>query len=317
MFFFRKADQTRQQTIVFADIAGSTALYEKLGDHMAQTMIAHRIQQMTHRVRQEKGVLIKTIGDEILCRFDQAGDALRAIAHIMREWPQKEDGLKVRIGLHTGEVILKEGDVFGDTVNVAARIVNLAKAEQVLCTHEVLMASFYPSRLLQAIAVKGKSQPIAVHEILLDEKNPDLTLMFSEAAVSASNARFASAPRVTWGDQTFYLREGQALLLGRDSACDLSLSQKMVSRVHAKIEWRNGHVTLQDTSTNGTFYLPNEALAERLSRQETIELIQVSSEKPVLFVHQGVLSMTQSGVVSLGVPVQESLDSFSLIAVQV
>ncbi len=287
---FFKTDKIITQTIVFADIAGSTSLYEKAGDIEAEKLISEKINRMIASIHAEKGIVVKTIGDEILCRFGHAKEALFAAKKIQYEQSFLSDGLKVRIGLHSGDVILKNNDVFGDTVNVAARMVGLAKAGQILCTKHVLDQSFTDSRLLQSMMVKGKSMPLEVHEVLMDAESADLTMMLisNQVKSSAARAEGSKGSQLIYQQHIFYLQNYQALLLGREAHCDICLEHKMVSREHAKIEIRSGRVMLHDTSTNGTFYKP-----------------QGKSE---MMIHQEAVTLTESGMFSLGLPIEENTE---------
>ena len=120
--------------ILFADISGSTGLYEKLGDERAHKLVSTCISTLSDVIARHNGTIIKTIGDEVMCTFDQAGQAVeaamdmhKAVSTIPSVSSRKNASPNIRVGLHVGPVIRQEGDVFGDAVNVAARMVSLAK----------------------------------------------------------------------------------------------------------------------------------------------------------------------------------------------
>ena len=126
-------------TIMFADVAGSTTLYEQLGDEQANRIIDDVITMMSELTEKHLGTVIKTIGDEIMCRFNEADQAFTT-ASIIQDRLQKRPAdlgvkINVRVGLHTGLVLIREdGDVFGDAVNVAARVAAIARGSQILTT---------------------------------------------------------------------------------------------------------------------------------------------------------------------------------------
>ncbi|HEX9782105.1 MAG TPA: adenylate/guanylate cyclase domain-containing protein, partial [Opitutaceae bacterium] len=121
--------------IVFADISGSTRLYESLGDAIARELVAQCLGVMTEYVDKHGGKVIKTIGDEIMCTFPSADQAIEAsmgmqegVTEDLPELnPNTPSTLTIRVGLHFGPAIIEGEDVFGDAVNVAARMAGLAK----------------------------------------------------------------------------------------------------------------------------------------------------------------------------------------------
>ena len=135
------ANQTIKAVVMFADVAGSTAMYENMGDELARERISKSLNALIAISRRHGGKLVKTIGDEILVYFsdvDMAVYAARSIQETMEDDRSPETiGVSIRIGMHFGSVILENDDIFGDTVNVAARVSGLAKARQILCTHEL------------------------------------------------------------------------------------------------------------------------------------------------------------------------------------
>jgi len=131
-----------QLAVLFADISGSADLYERLGDELALQSIAQCVGIMTRDIPSCQGTLVKTIGDEIMCTFPSAEQAFHA-ACLMQgavEDSRYLDGspMHIRIGFHYGEVTRESGDVFGDTVNVAARVAAITRAGQIIVTQAVV-----------------------------------------------------------------------------------------------------------------------------------------------------------------------------------
>ena len=120
---------------MFADIAGSTKLYDTLGDELARAKVAKAIETMSEITRQNSGDVIKTIGDEVMCKFPTAEDAGTAAWEMQEKFEEETESntdgspVSIRIGMHFGPAILEGGDVFGDAVNVAARMAAQAKAK--------------------------------------------------------------------------------------------------------------------------------------------------------------------------------------------
>lgn len=168
------AQQTRKMAVLFADICGSTAMYDQLGNEAALNMITRTLNLLKQEVATHKGILIKTIGDEIMCTFpnaQRAAQAARAM-HLAVEAnkPGGDHPIAIRIGLHFGDVILKANDVFGDTVNVAARIASITRARQTMTTREVINA--LPADLghkavsITRASFRGKQDALEVFQLL-------------------------------------------------------------------------------------------------------------------------------------------------------
>ena len=244
-----------QQAVVFADVCDSTQLYEALGDKRAVECIETCFDVMRRAAEKHGGRVVKTIGDEVMCVFPQASAAARAACEmqtrIALEQPVAGRRLAIRVGAHFGPTLERAGDLFGDAVNVAARIVGLANAGQTMTTGAVVER--LPPELLaltrsrQTFAVKGKREEIAVYE-LLSSGNEEVTVMVSRPAENLSRAVLEHSGRETVLDAT-----RGVVTLGRDPGCDLVISDRMASRQHARIELRRDKCVLVDVSTNGTY----------------------------------------------------------------
>src|SRR4030067_2380229 len=131
---------------MFADISGSTRLFETLGDATARIKVAECLDVLTDVVKRHNGIVIKTIGDEIMCTFPTADEAAKSACE-MHEVLQEDvtEGmsdttttLAIRVGMHFGPAILEGGDVYGDAVNVAARMAAQDKGGQIITTQSTV-----------------------------------------------------------------------------------------------------------------------------------------------------------------------------------
>jgi len=145
-------------TILFADISGSTRLYETLGDKIALEKIDHCLTLLGKVAQRYSGEVIKTIGDEIMCAFPTASSAVEAAMVMQQDLIASTSTLHVRIGLHFGEVIRDGSDVFGDAVNVAARMTRLAVPDQIMTTRETAEAVPQYCAPISAISDKPASR---------------------------------------------------------------------------------------------------------------------------------------------------------------
>ena len=259
--------------VLFADVAGSTRLYEKLGNAQALMTIARCLDVVRSVCEGHGGRVIKTIGDEAMTAFPGVDDTAEAAAEIQAKLCELPpvDGARVamRIGFHFGPAIENDGDVFGDSVNVAARMVALAKGGQVITSAETVsvLAPWLRARFreLDSLTVKGKAQDIRIFELMWQESAEELT---------ALSTRPTLGPARIWlrlGEREIELGEAQpALTLGRDPQSDVVIVDKMASRLHARIERRRDKFVLIDQSSNGTYVTVDGEKEILLRREEVI-----------------------------------------------
>ena len=270
-------DKTQQNfAIMFADVAGSTRLYERLGDQTANQMISGAIELASTLIKKHQGVIVKTIGDEVMCRFSSADNAILCaceIHELMEKQPvQNGVGLVFRIGLNWGPAILQEdGDIFGDAVNLAARMAGVAKARQIITTEFtynklINVALISKCRDIDCIHVKGKLEAISIIEVIWEPN--DATRM--STMVSSNFSSLISPPLTLLYQQNKHIikPDAPAYTFGRDAICDQMVTSSLASRVHAKIESRRGKYILVDESTNGTYLQMNEQSPIFLKREE-------------------------------------------------
>ena len=275
--------------IMFADVAGSTKLYEDVGDDKARAMISHTIETMTKSTQAMRGRVIKTIGDEVMCVFVDADSTIKA-AYDIQETVSNDftygRALSIRIGAHFGPAILEnDGDIYGDAVNVAARMAGIAKAGQIIITEDTverlndeLKAD---TREFDRAPVKGKAEPMIIYEVMWQQE--DVTRMAAPNLLAAA-ATQAVKMKLRWRDKQVDLDDKSGVtVIGRGDQADFVVDDKLASRMHVRAEVRRGKFVLIDQSTNGTFVRTNDGREVYLRREE--------------------LPLTGSGCFSLGSPV--------------
>ncbi|MEM7027399.1 MAG: adenylate/guanylate cyclase domain-containing protein [Pseudomonadota bacterium] len=247
--------------IMFADISGSTRLFEVLGDSTARVAIADTLTVLTDVVHTYNGTVIKTIGDEIMCTFPTADDAASAACDMhedLEEINATQDSdkpeIKIRIGMHFGPALLEGGDVFGDAVNVAARMAAQAKGGQVITTkttvdllEPVKRAS---TRFVDNAPIKGKKDVIQIFEIIWQEE--DVTRMATGMMEEVPNIPEVAMHIEYRGKKVTLNPDKTGLVMGRSQTCDLPIQEKLASRQHVRIELRRNKFFIIDQSTNGT-----------------------------------------------------------------
>ena len=261
--------------VLFADIAGSTSLYEVLGDVRAKAMIDEALTVMKAVTAQQGGRVIKTIGDEVMCAFDGADRGFIAAADMQARIEQLplQDGAKrkIRVGFHAGPVIEENGDIFGDTVNTAARMAGLAKGQQIFTTRATVdmlsPALRAGTRDIAALSVKGKADELSVCEVIWQEGG-DLTMTADSILVPQMPTAILV---LRHGDTEIVMNPSrQSVSLGRDASSDFVIADPKASRNHARIEKRRDKFFLADQSTNGTFVTFGSEAETSLRREEVM-----------------------------------------------
>lgn len=268
-------EATRFLCVLFADVCGSSVLYETLGDAEARRAVERCLNRIERAAVAHRGRLVKTIGDEALIVFDTAEQAFLAACEMQQKVddlpPVSGHKLAIHIGFHAGEVVEDRGDVFGSTVNTAARLVALAKAGQIITDDHTVKQLPLPClasvRQLDPTSVKGRTAMLQLWEGLWRAAE-DLTLVphhFAPTRQLESQLRLSHAAR-----ELFVGSNRPRITLGRSAECDLVVQDPRASREHARIEWRQDKFVLVDNSTNGTYVTVGDEPGFAVRREETV-----------------------------------------------
>lgn len=273
---------TVHRTILFVDVVASVELYADLGDADARARMAPCLDRLTALIGQHGGTVVKSLGDGILAAFDAeaaAVDAARTMVPVA-----EAHGLQVSVGVHAGEVLVEEDDVFGQAVNTASRLSALARPSEILVTPHVieclpdgLRASARP---LHNVAVKGFAEPVKLFAI--GDESPAATM-----SMAAGTAAAAFGLVLRLGDRSWKVDTRSTVHLGRDSSNEVVVAGNRVSRRHAVIAYRRGKFVLADQSVNGTWVVSDDGSTDQLLREE--------------------VPLHGSGAISLGVPADHPL----------
>jgi adenylate cyclase len=262
--------------ILFADISGSTALYEKLGDQLARRLISRCLTILQDALNNHNGTFIKTIGDEILCTFPTAEIALNAACDmqmaVKTHNQSSEHPMYIRIGFHYGDVLCEDNDIFGDAVNVAARVAAITRANQIMTTTAVvdeLPLSLHDKvRKILRADFKGKQEQLDIHQVMWEQEDMGSTRIGMSAYRKPTID--GNELLLKYHLQTFTVNtDNKKLLLGRDETCQVVVKNDFASRQHANVEFRFGKFVLSDHSSNGTYIRNGESVA-RLNRDDAI-----------------------------------------------
>ena len=275
------------RTVAFADISGSTRLFEGHGDEVALAISQNVLYRCAEIIAQHEGQVVKTIGDEVMAMFTSPDLAVHSAITMLR-WAQDdrdmcEHSLGLRVGLHHGQVLSEKGDIFGSTVNTAAKLVSLAASGQIVTsssTRDAIDESLNElCRALGVTNIPGRQDALEIVSVIWENDTSNLTAVPTSPGFMAA-ARSKQLVLTHAEGQVTLSKESPPITLGRDSACSVVLEGDCVSRHHARVEFRHGFFVLMDQSTNGTW-------------------ITVDGQSPVL-VHRGELPLLRDGGLSLG-----------------
>ncbi|WP_290679493.1 adenylate/guanylate cyclase domain-containing protein [Aquabacterium sp.] len=285
---------TKERAILFADLRGSTALYLKLGNSEAATVVTHSLAMLGQLVARSGGRVIKTLGDGLMAVFEEAEravesavamqDSLERIAPVAEGLPIKAAAIKLKVAIAWGEMVEVDGDCFGDAVNVAARLLDLAGDNETLTTAQLLRE--LPSdqherfRSIDKLHLRGRKEPVPVLRMDTRRFGDTMSTMIMEAEPSD----MPDGVRLTWlGTERVFSTASMPLVLGRSPQASFCVSDSRVSRSHARIESHSGHFYLTDLSYNGTH-------------------VKFDHDDQVLTLRRGTCTLHGSGVISLGAP---------------
>jgi class 3 adenylate cyclase len=280
----------KEVAIVFADVVGSTHLYEAMGDDKARETVQQCLRIMRNATEQFGGTVIKTMGDEIMSTFPSADDAMNAASQMQQKITNNPnvgiDGTRVaiRIGCHFGPVAVEDRDIFGGAVHTASRMTSQAKAGQILTTAvtaEQLTREWRALvRQIDVATVKGVSNEMAVFEVLWQPE--EATSMVMSLNWKPPEQPVPGKLRLRFRGQELLLSEDSqtSVSMGRADENDVVIKGNLISRVHARIDLKKNRFVLIDESTNGTFI-------QRDDGQE-------------LYVRRDSAELTGSGVIGMG-----------------
>ena len=288
-----------ERTVLFADLRGSTSMYETLGNTDATAVVTQSVALLARVVKQHQGRVVKTLGDGLMAMFTTAASAVAAademhvslarvgapgdgrLAKHARQVP-----LKLQVGLAQGEVIEMSGDFFGDAVNVAARLIDHAGDDETLVTASVLEA--LPEveqarfRGLDRMQLRGRVEPVYVYLL-------EAARHFGDTAATAFG-NFAppvqepEGIRLIWMHlNRIYAGTSLPVILGRSPQATYIIDDTRVSRSHARITWHGGTFQLTDLSYNGTY-------------------VRFDHDPEVISLRRGSCTLHGSGAIGLGAP---------------
>jgi class 3 adenylate cyclase len=267
-------EQSRETTVLFAAVIGRDDLYAKAGDKAGHEAIEHCHFRLGRAAASCGGRLAKGTEDKVMVLAatpDSAADAASAMHLAMDKLP-KTAGVKLAlgIGLHFGPVIQKGDEVFGDPVNLAARLCEQAGPGQIILTEWTakLLSPLYRGwlRNLQSAQIKGRSEEVGLCELVW--RADDEATAFARVRADDKPAAPAVLRLKYRGLRLERRREKEALTVGRDPTCGLVVETDQASRIHCTIDRRKDKFIIADLSTNGTYVTIDGEPEVELQREE-------------------------------------------------
>ncbi len=281
-----------QFAVLFADVAGSSKLYKQIGDQAAKEAIDKGMTVMESIINVNGGTVIKTIGDEIMARFDSADDAMIATVAIQQHFESDTGPIAVRAGFHFGPAILQNNDVFGDAVNTAARMVAAANAWQIVTSEDTIqhLSDEHKDKATRFdyAKIKAFDQSVPLYLINWEANVGSVTQVISVARPNTSEIQKGLIV-LQFGSEKYAISPEMCdYTIGRETSCNLVIPSPFASRTHAWIEYRRKKFVLVDHSTNGTWVRTGDNQEMFLKREQ--------------------LPLWGSGVISLGEPIANNKD---------
>ena len=267
--------QDLEVAILFADVVGSTQLYDKFGDTKASETVARCLDIMKDATSIHNGTVIKTIGDEVMSTFPTVDEAMSAAAQMQQQITSNDGEIQVsiRVGCHFGPVVQEQNDIFGAAVHTANRMTSQAKSKQIIIsgsTVDRLGPKWQAqTRQIDVATVRGRLDEVALFEVLWQ---PEEATSMLPTIDWDSKTKSATKITLTFRDQAIVVDEKRkGINMGRAEENDLVVKGNLISRIHARVEMRRGRFILIDQSTNGTF-LENAQGDETFIRRDSTEL---------------------------------------------
>ncbi|MBK0326280.1 adenylate/guanylate cyclase domain-containing protein [Rhodobacteraceae bacterium F11138] len=256
-------------SVLISDITGSTQLYEVESNQAALAQISKVLARMRQIVEDAGGECVKSQGDDVLSFFQHPETAFQAAwAMINEAWPA---GLCVHVGTYFGEILNHENDIYGSTVNTAARLTSLAKPGEILVGDQSFDQLGPESKarlqMIGEIQLRGKARPTRVYSCSVSELSEQTVIFAKPAQVRNGGTEYAE---IQLGDNRWQIGEGDTLTIGRSADCDILVGHPWVSRKHAALSVRRWQLEFTDHSSAGSVIQMGNGNEVQLHRRTTL-----------------------------------------------
>ena len=266
----------KEMAVLFADISGSTRIFDSVSDDVARRIEAEWQARVAAVLPRFDGKLVKTVGDEVMCVFPSADQGVLAASAIQAEVaakPPADTPIALHMGLHWGKVVVEDGIVFGDTVNVAAYLADVASSEQIVVTEHTVAALSDPLKFVVRpvfrTILKDQTNEVIVYYVIWRTDHADATDNFFADNAGKLIPSDSGGLLLTYRDKFVHLNHQKPkATLGRHSTCDLTILDRTASRQHAHVALQGVSFYLIDESINGTFVVIDDRPEVHVLRRE-------------------------------------------------
>lgn len=274
-----------ERAILMADVSGSTPLYQQHGDAEASRLVFECVEGMQRIATARGGDFVRSKGDDVLCLFENADQAMVAAKEILDQGAS--GAVSVHAGLHWGTVLYRGNELFGNAINVTARLSSQAKENEVLIS-KTLVKHVSPDETLDLrsmgeITLRGTDVPTEIFALLAETEEDGVTKMIAQPTmfnVAQASKVANTALHLSCDGWSQTIAEGGEVKIGRSPQCDLIMPQAWVSRVHGAVSVRGGIVEFKDSSSAGS----------------TVTI----GDNPEFYIRRQTIALTGSGVIELG-----------------
>ncbi len=269
--------------VLYADVSGSTRLYEKFGDTIACADIHTCIDLLTEVVESNEGKKVKTIGDEIMCSFtrpDKAAQAAMEMNQVLRDASEagrfQSGEVHIKIGWHYGSGVFRKDDIVGEAPLLAQQVISEAKRDEILTTKksidELPVIIKCTAKFIDCIEAADGSGDIDVYSLPWDEEDNEATVVGTVSDIhDVPGGLVHDTLILRYEDQYFEMNPQKThCRFGRGEDNEIVVQGDFTSRHHGEIYYRHGHFHLSDMSTNGTGVIHEGDKFIRLHREEKI-----------------------------------------------
>ena len=265
--------------VLYADVSGSTRLYEQYGDDIARADISVCIELLADITKGLSGEPLKTIGDEIMCAFVEPVKAALAATEMQAGLlkASEEDRFKmgilhIKIGWHFGAVSWRDDELIGEAPITAQQIINMAKADEILTSKrsvDVLPLALFPNiHPIETVPAEAWSGDLEICKMPWEQTGEE-TQISSKPHMHAVHAEIALTLEYA-GTKIRVDTRNTTCTIGRGKQADLQVDGKLTSRQHAVITCRQGRFNVRDESTNGSFVVSDNGDKKHLRREEGV-----------------------------------------------
>lgn len=275
-----------ERGILMADVSGSTPLYRRFGDTEASRLVFECVEGMQRIATARGGDFVRSKGDDVLCLFESPDEAVIAAKEILDHGAK--GAVSVHAGLHWGSVVWRGNELFGDAVNVAARLSSQAKENEVLISkslvNRVSSEGSSDLRSMGEITLRGTDVPTEIFALMAaaddDHGVTKMTVQSTIFNVQQTEKAAKTVVHLAHGAWAGTIPEGRAVKVGRSPQCDLVMPQAWVSREHGAISVHGGIVEFKDNSSAGS----------------TVTI----GGNPEIYIRRQTVALTGNGVIELG-----------------